>query len=145
MICAARGHICTRGDRHAPTTHIEPLLRAELLDQQHLWDPKLRPNVRQRLAVGEVLLELDVLPYELHQPEAEGVVVIPNLNRRDLVLNTPIQRLQPSDERLVPLEMRRHALGVGHRVVRPRDAVLDHGVGRHVDDPHFVLGTRVVG
>jgi hypothetical protein len=45
-----------------PNTHIEPLLRAHLLHQQHLGDPELHAHMRDRLAVDEVLLQAHVAP-----------------------------------------------------------------------------------
>jgi hypothetical protein len=41
-------------------THIEPLLRAHLLDEQHLRDPQLHSHMRDGFAVDEVLLEPNV-------------------------------------------------------------------------------------
>ena len=43
--------------------HIETLLGAQLFDEQNLWDAKLGADVRDDLAVDEILLEPNVPPH----------------------------------------------------------------------------------
>ena len=84
-------------------THIEPLLRAHLLHQQHLRDPQLHPDVRNRLAVHKVLLQPHVPPHGLHHAQAHGVVVVFDLYGWKLVYHTAGVWLEPSDQCLVSL------------------------------------------
>ena len=117
-------------------THIEPLLGAHLLDKQDLRNSELDANMRDDLAVDEVLLEPDVAPHGLHHAERHRVEVVPDSNSRKLVLYGAVVRLKPSDKRLIPLELRYHALAVGGRVIRPVNAALYDLVSGHVDDAH---------
>ena len=43
-------------------THIEPLLRAHLLNKQHLWYPQLHAYMRDSFSVHKVLLQPHMTP-----------------------------------------------------------------------------------
>ena len=145
-------HIGHYHHNHSINTHIEPLLRAHLLDQQNLGDPQLHPHVRNRLAVYKILLQPHMSPNRFHHAQAHRVVVIADTDRRKLVGDRAIERLQPRDERLVSLQLCDHALAIGRRLIRPVDPALHHLVACHVHDAHcgrvdwcgVVGGVRVV-
>ena len=46
-------------------THIEPLLRAHLLNKQHLWYPQLHAYMRDSFSVHKVLLQPHMTPDSL--------------------------------------------------------------------------------
>lgn len=71
----------------ARATHVEPGLRALLLEEQELRDPQLDAPVRRRLPVDEALLETDVPPDRLHHPQAQPVVGPVEPHDGDLVVD----------------------------------------------------------
>lgn len=111
-------------------THVEPGLRALLLEEQELRDPQLDAPVRRGLPVHEPLLEPDVPPDRLHHPQAQPVVgpVVPD--HGDLVVHAPGERLDPRHDLLVVLQEAGHVLGAGGARVVP--------VVSGVDEPHAV-------
>ena len=76
-------------------THVEPGLRALLLEEQELRDPQLDAPVRRGLPVHEPLLEPDVPPDRLHHPQAQPVVGPVETHDGNLVVHAARDGLDP--------------------------------------------------